>query len=199
MIALAYLVFFLVYGWLSVRMVKLTMRWALASQKKAWLWGLVAGVFMYSLVFWDLIPTVMLHHYYCTAEGGFTQYKTLDQWKQEHPGVVDTLVANKRAKSIREGNRERHLLNQRFAWDSIRIDHPLHIRERDERIVDIETGEVLARYVDFDTDVGNPFAHESDRIRDFKWWMKMNSCEGGELPEQIKFNGYHQSVEILGE
>ena len=33
----------------------------------------------------------VMYHYECKNNAGFTQYKTLDQWKQENPGVWETL------------------------------------------------------------------------------------------------------------
>jgi len=46
---------------------------------------------MYNLVFWDLIPTLAMHKYYCANEAGFWVYKTPEQWVKENPGVAKTL------------------------------------------------------------------------------------------------------------
>ena len=65
---------------------------------KRWGWG--TAIVMYLIPFWDWIPTVAVHHYYCAKESGFWVYKTLDQWKVENPGVAETLVANKEVVTI---------------------------------------------------------------------------------------------------
>ena len=46
----------------------------------------------------------------------------------------------------KEGNKERYVLNQRFHWEIYTTDHFLDIRKKDNRIIDIDTGEVLAQY-----------------------------------------------------
>ncbi len=48
---------------------------------------------MYNLVFWDLIPTKLLHKYYCATEAGILVYKTPGQWITENPGVAETLTS----------------------------------------------------------------------------------------------------------
>jgi predicted PurR-regulated permease PerM len=55
----------------------------------------VAGGFLlvYLPVFWDHIPTLIMHKYYCEKEAGFWVYKTLEQWKTENPGVIEGLVS----------------------------------------------------------------------------------------------------------
>ena len=58
---------------------------------KRWGWG--AALVMWLIPFWDWLPTVAAHQYYCATESGFWVYKTLDQWKKENPGVAETLVA----------------------------------------------------------------------------------------------------------
>ncbi|MBK7764911.1 MAG: hypothetical protein IPI44_01795 [Sulfuritalea sp.] len=60
---------------------------------KRWGWG--AALVMYLIPFWDWIPTVAVHQYYCATEAGFWVYKTPEQWKKENPGVMETLVAQR--------------------------------------------------------------------------------------------------------
>lgn len=62
--------------------------WAVSHAKKngksaaRWGWGAALG--MYLLVFWDWLPTVAAHKYYCSTEAGFWVYKTPEQWKAEN-------------------------------------------------------------------------------------------------------------------
>lgn len=83
----------------------------------------------------------------------------------ENPGVIETLNPLKNAPWIETGNRIRVALNQRFGWDRYTTSEFLEIRKRDERIIDIKTGEVLARYVDFDDGLNSC---DTQRFRDFK-------------------------------
>lgn len=72
--------------------------WAISHAKKSgksakkWGWG--AALVMYMIPFWDWIPTVAVHQFYCAKDSGFWVYKTLDQWKAENPGVMEGLVRN---------------------------------------------------------------------------------------------------------
>ncbi|MCO6411335.1 MAG: hypothetical protein J5I92_01195 [Thiogranum sp.] len=188
MIGLSYLAFFVLYLLIAALLTWFSAKAARRRGIAGWKWGLAALLAMLLLVFWDWIPTLALHHYYCATDGGYTRYKTLAQWDAENPGVAQTLKPSSTTKSIREGTRQRYVLNQRFAWDIHHAQHPLHIRERDERIVDMKTGEVLARYVDFDTDIQVAGLGPRD-IRDLKFWLKYKSCEteDGRRTRRLKY------------
>jgi hypothetical protein len=164
----------------SIGVVALAISHAKKHGKSATRWGTGAALGMYLLVFWDHIPTVFVHKYYCEKEAGFWIYKTLDQWKAENPGVAETLVANKGARSNRNGDMQNyidtHFLNQRFNW-VVKKSGPLQLnRWRWEKVVvDIKTNEVLARYVDFST--GSGFIGGPPRL--FKFWLQNDHCARG--------------------
>ncbi len=105
-------------------------------------------------------------------------------------------MPNKESGSTSMDNRRRYILNQRFAWDIHTSKRLLGIREQDERIVDLETGEVLAQYIDFDSKLNQ---HEPQGIRDFKFWMSVDSCETAEgrrtRPNKFEFNKFMYFVE----
>jgi len=161
--------------------------------------GAVLGMLAILLpVFGDWIPMEVMFKYDCSRYAGYTQYKTLDQWKSENPGVAETLVPSNDLHSTHEGDTERYTLNQRFAWDIVRPPHWFHIRERDERIVDTQNGEVLARHIDFDTDIP-PIGLGIRRPGAYKIWMMKDSCEAGDIRiNQVQFNGYFTDVKRLG-
>jgi len=199
MIGLLYLGFFAAYLWLSVFLTK----WAARQAKKrgiaSWKWGLPMGLIMYNLVFWDWLPLEITYRYDCSHYAGFTQNQTLAQWKKENPGVAETLRPSKDLHSTREGNRERYVLNQRFAWDIRYTPHWFHIQERDERIVDLKTGEVLARYVDFSTDIQGVEVGSDKTISDYKIWLGKGSCEpeGGKI-NRINFYRFKHQLQDTG-
>ena len=75
---------------------------------------------------------------------------------------------------------------------------------RDERIVDVETGEVLARYVDFDTDIlGVERGTAARGLRDYKFWLVTGSCESGDerrtRPLKFQFNKFMYLIEYQRE
>lgn len=85
------------YGWLSCGVVWLVMRWAKKRGRHPIRWGIVAGLIMYHLVFWDFLPTLIVYKYYCATKAGFWVYKTPEQWKSENPGVAETLTWRERS------------------------------------------------------------------------------------------------------
>src|SRR6266481_1008330 len=159
MFGLAVLVVFGVYLLLSFLVVRWTIGYARKNGKSAKRWGWGAAFIMYSLVFWDFIPTVAAHQYYCAKDSGFWVYKTLDQWKAENPGVMEKLPAPSSAGSPIKyepfddghGKRNIYLLNGRFNWIVSQQDIPilLPIIRTEQVVKDIQKNEVLARYVDF--------------------------------------------------
>ncbi|WP_260294245.1 hypothetical protein [Sedimenticola hydrogenitrophicus] len=185
-----YLILTLILVWVGVRVAR-------ERGKPAWKGGVPVLVVMYLLLFWDWIPLRVAHSYYCATEGGFSLNKSLEQWKAENPGVAKTLRPIPDPTRTSTGNLVRYPLNQRFAWDIYTTREFLEIRKRDERIIDTKTGEVLARYVDFDSGQDQ---HNPKRFRDFRLWLWVESCERGQkMPKKIKFNGFKGIIEDLGE
>ena len=148
-------------------------------RKKRWLWATGGFLVLFLPVFWDWIPTLAMHQYYCHKEAGFWVYKTAEQWKAENPGVMEGLVANKGAPSARRGDMvnftDTYSLNQRINW-VIDKSGPFLVNQWrwEESILDRSTKEVLVRYVDFST--GNGFIGGEPEIR---FWLHSDGCVGG--------------------
>jgi len=166
---------------ISVAVVLWAVKHAKKKGKTPWHWGAGAALVMYLIPFWDWLPTVAVHKYYCSTEAGFWVYKTVDQWKAENPRVMEGLIANKGAPSSRKGDMKNYTdtyyLNQRFNWI---IKHngkffPNRWRHEQE-IVDTKTNEILARYVDFSTSQERRQAGWSG----WKMWLDNRNCSDGE-------------------
>lgn len=93
--------------WIAVDFARRTGRSA-----KRWGWGAALG--MYLLVFWDQIPTYLLHHYYCATDAGVWIYKTPEQWKAENPGVAETLTWKDVSDYYENDTHGLFVLNERF-------------------------------------------------------------------------------------
>lgn len=164
-------------------------RYAKKHGKSAARWGWSAALGMYLLVFWDWIPTVAVHQYYCAKDAGFWVYKTPEQWKKENPGVMETLVANRAPVLLshvgdQDGWTDVEMLNQRVKIVSRRGGPLLLHRWRWEgEWVDSKNNEVLARYVDFYTSYERRQAGWSG----WKFWLATDHCPGY-LPKAIKFS-----------
>jgi hypothetical protein len=185
MFGLVVLVVMVLYLWLLVWATRRGWRWGIEKKgwigRKRWMGAAIGFLIVYLPVFWDFLPTVAVHQYYCAKESGFWVYKTLDQWKAENPGVAETLVADKSAPSTREGGMQNYVdtyfLNQRFNW-IVKKNGP-HIFNRwmwEKEVVDTKTNEVMARYVDFST--GSGFISGAPRI--VKFWLQKDHCMSGE-------------------
>ena len=164
----------LIYLAVSVGSVFWAVNHAKKNGKSAKLWGFGAAFIMYNLVFWDWIPTVVAHKYYCSTEAGFWVYKTVDQWKAENPGVMETLVPYTDGRSSNGA----YILNQRFKW-AVKKDGPyfFHRWKWEHGVIDSRTNDVLARYVDYST--GSGFIGGPPRL--LKLWLQSDHCADGSL------------------
>jgi len=188
MIGLSILVALVLYGLLSVGVVWLVVRWAKKKGRGPVRWGVAAGLIMYHLVFWDFIPTLVVHKYYCATKAGFWVYKTPEQWKAENPGVAATLTWREmsphyEAPGVTFGYR----LNERILWITKQERGsivPVGISE--ETIVDSINNKVLVRKVSIWT--GRSGAEIT------RFWTKMEPY----IPNIKEFGYYQDSFKKLG-
>jgi hypothetical protein len=152
------------------------MAYAGKTGKRVARWGWSAALVMYLIPFWDWIPTVAVHQYYCATEAGFSVYKTLDQWKKENPGVMEGLHQILQP-SQRMPYGHIDVLDQRFAIETHRrVPVPLLSTEIAERLlVDRTTGVVLAKGIDIGSGYGNPTVGV-EHWQGYKFWLRQTPC-----------------------
>ena len=155
MLGLAILFIFGVYLAISIFATRYVMAWARENGRRAWLWGCIAGFAMYNLVFWDLIPTLIMHKYYCSTRAGFWPYKAFEEWDAENPGVAQTFStriepSDAEMKAIPlQKNTRRHWYNVRFYEDthtSVKVGSVVMI---EVQFIDVKTKETIARSINF--------------------------------------------------
>ncbi|MCG8090914.1 MAG: hypothetical protein JAY62_14285 [Candidatus Thiodiazotropha endolucinida] len=101
-------------------------------------------------------------------------------------------------KVLRNDGLPRYRLNQRFIWETVWTKHYFHLRESEERIVDFKSGEVLARYVDFGTNIP-PIGIGGSNIGDYKFWMYKRSCVNDSTKsEKIIFKDLENKIRDIG-
>jgi hypothetical protein len=176
----------IVFGLLAIYFVVLVWatrqgwRWGIEKKgwtgRKRWLGAAIGFLIVYLPVFWDWIPTVAVHQFYCAKDSGFWVYKTLDQWKAENPGVMEGLVAQRSVQATSYGDLQ--TLDERFVIETHRS-RPIplfttNIAER--RLVDRKTGEVLAKGVDVGSGVGNMMTGGG-----LKFWLNQRPCISQEI------------------
>lgn len=186
MLAVAFFLVLAVYLVLSSFIAKQAARLARRFGWRGWSLAIPAFVVMLGLVFWDWIPMEVTYRYYCNNEAGFTQYKTIEQWREENPGVWERLTPAQDVKPIREDYYQRRPLNERFSWDTHWVHHGFKVVEIQESIVDMKTDSPIAVYVDFRTDF-SPIGWGGS-VRDLKFWMYKGRCEEKIITEMPEFN-----------
>lgn len=169
LIAVAYLL-------ISFAIVRWVIGYARKNGKSPKRWGGGAALVMFLIPFWDWIPTVATHQYYCTTEAGFWVYKTPEQWMKENLGAVLTLNGRTTSTQKEEyGYTEVHQLNQRINW-VLKLhgaSDALQISKREESLIDTKNNEVLARFVDFSSG-------DQRSTGTAKFWLVRNDCSGNE-------------------
>jgi len=152
--------------------------WRWGIEKKGWtgrkryLGAAIGFLIVYLPVFWDFIPTVVVHQYYCAKDSGFWIYKTLDQWKDENPGVMEGLHQTLQPiQGTHYGYMQ--ILDERFAIETHRkIPVPLLTTAVDEELLtDRKTGDVLAKGVNVGSGVGNMATGGG-----VKFWLNQKPC-----------------------
>jgi hypothetical protein len=166
------------------------------SQRKRWMSAGIGFLIVFLPVFWDWLPTVWLHAYYCDKYSGLTVYQTPDQWNTENPGVAETLARQTPPLQVGSWPKFYVQLNQRFRWEIESTERLLWLRQSEDRLVDAKTGRVLVRVADISTgQSGRTF----QSFRDYKFWLYRESCQPQGLNENRKrFSELTIAFENLG-
>lgn len=193
MLGLVVLLFIGAYLLVSALAVWLAARWARKHNRRAWIWGGLAAFAMYNLVFWDLIPTLAMHKYYCSTEAGFWVYKTHEQWVKENPGVMETL-SQRENPSPKDLNRfplpqrtNRIGLTQRFFNDVTRGEIFLSMGKTEEKFYDAKTGELIAKSIEFILGSGSASFVSGGSLEAWRHtlvfgWLPTRQCSVGGKP-----------------
>ncbi|MDZ4201142.1 MAG: hypothetical protein U1C96_03245 [Gallionella sp.] len=167
------------YLLISLGVVASSVSHAKKNGKNIKLWGWSAALFMYLIPFWDWMPTVAVHQFYCAKDSGVWIYKTLDQWKTENPGVMESLTTQRVWPSKHDGDMKNYIstdiINQRFNY-VFKKNGPLlfSVWRHEQAIFDSRTNEVLAKQIDFSTGNGNVGGEP-----ELRFWMHSDNCFGG--------------------
>lgn len=162
----------------------MAVRFAKRTGRSKWRWGIAGFLVVFLPIFWDWIPTVVMHKYYCATEAGFWVYKTVDEWKAENPGVMETLIDNSTSDRYPNWPEETwrgmkvSSINQRFGMlyknhftSKEEGELFLHVWRWQSELIDKKTGEVLARRVDYSSGTGRLGGKPA-----IKFWLQSNHC-----------------------
>lgn len=182
MIGLLYIIFFVVYGFVSIFIIYKSYGFAKARYGKGWIGGWLAVLIMYNLVFWDWVPVYVMHKYYCSTQAGFWIYKSPEQWVKENPDVVGQKWGDDYIRPI-----DRISDNHWRTWYSKSIygetiSQPKYsgglLGRTEKRLIDARSGNVLSRAVQFKKINESALAVGNSNLTDFKIWLAVggNVC-----------------------
>lgn len=194
MLGLAFIFIFLIYLLVSVGVIAFSVRVAREKDIAGWKFGVPAALVMYLIVFWDHIPTLIAHKYYCEKEAGFFVYKTLEEWKKENPGVVETLTYEDEVNYRIEGSKTIYYMNERFDSVTTRIPVFLSVKKRKYQVIDKLKNDVLAEYIDYAS--GGGFQN-ANTLTDYKLWLVNKTCDIGRK-NRTQFNRYRRMITNIG-
>ncbi|MGD2172082.1 MAG: hypothetical protein PVJ78_07305 [Gammaproteobacteria bacterium] len=150
--------------------------------KYKWAWVFLVFLLFNTPVASVVLPPMLAIHSYC-EESGFRLYKSPEQWKQENPGVAQTLnidgsQVNKRIDKDKV-QRIFHL-NERFDWviEASATDTSGVARDT-QTIVDRKNGEVMAERIDFNADAYPLYTSRTclDRRYTKRWQQEGNTFQ----------------------
>lgn len=210
MIALLYILFFVVYLLITLWVIRVSYRFAKRRYQKGWSGGLLAAFIMYNLVFWDWIPVLVMHKYYCATDAGFWVYKTPEEWVKEHPEVIGQDWNDQRKwnrKQIFSDNG--HLI--RRTWISPYIyyeyesygDFILAIWGGSQSIIDAESEKILSKAIEFSRGNAGEFGGS---WTDMKFWLALGNRTCGSILKNGKnthksfyqdITGYSRKLRML--
>lgn len=199
MVALVILGIFLGYLALAVLATVAAVRLARArglSRRKCWLSGGAVALVFYLIPFWDWIPTVIAHNYYCVTQAKFEVYRTVDQWKRENAEILSTLRYDPRAPFTEVEGYDRFPLNQRIVSDRKSTKVFLTVNRREGRLVDVKNREVLAQFIEFRAGYA-PFSVGGEGA--WKFWLERRACDESDVGYASEFSKVTHSVTTLGE
>lgn len=215
MMGLMVLMFFAVYLLISMLAISNARAWAKANNKKPWLWGGLAAFVMYNLVFWDLVPTLVMHKYYCETQAGFWVYKTPEQWVKENPELTkedlktfgkkiyvgkEELVWNFPYQPLENSpRRSATMINKRIYlggeidWNFSKV---IAIDKTTSYIADTKNDQKFAQQVTFGSGYGNPMVVTDWRA--WKFWLAKSTCNDDVGMHTTEYDAFIEKLTSLG-
>ena len=137
--------------------------------------ALFVFLLIYLPVFWDHIPTLLVHRAMCAKDAGFTAYVDADDWRAKNAEAVSQLSRNERMSSVQlpksSDGSSRYigfggLLRNDFKHE--RVVPWLSVERSEQRVADASTGKVLAVAIDYSSGHGT--------TEDLRSWLRTSSC-----------------------
>jgi hypothetical protein len=151
------------------------------SKKKSFSIAAAFFLIMYLIPFWDLIPTLIMHKYYCNTQAGFWVYKTPEEWISENPDTATSLINYE--KSIIESYgryRQKYHFNEVFVEEISRSVKVFHAISRTDKLFK-DKNKVLLKRTDFIFGSGMSSIHSGGSLEEWRrffsfFWFQNRRC-----------------------
>lgn len=166
-----------------------------------WPVGVLVGLVMYNLVFWDAIPTWYTHRHLCDTEAGLKVYQTPEEWAKENPERYQMARAATERVIARRSNNDLEAIHS-FTEFSSGLNLELYSsRQRNyafntgvvrERVFDSVSGKVLFEVTDFHGGAGSrSLAVGASSFADYKFWTVTGRCSRAypSMDDRFKYQG----------
>lgn len=177
MFGLAVIMAFSLYLVLSYIVVRMAARYAREHGRSSKRWGWGAALVMYLLVFWDWIPTIIAHHYYCATEAGLWADKTVEQSRKDNAKMAEPLPLSNVLVPIHQGDGDNwtntYILNQRIRQVGKHLGPMFpHVWRYETELVDIKDQKTLVRLIDFSASQNRA----GGGWNGWKFWLSAHHC-----------------------
>lgn len=171
MMALMFLAAIIAYVFVSVMVIRGARRSARARGNSAARAGWIAAFVMYSIVFWDLIPSKIMMAYYCSQKTGLWVNVDPMGWQKRNPLEKSLALPNGAYNIDRSNNGFRDIVTANLRAVNRRDELWFGIKRIEHELVDIRSNETLAIERYFEAGA----CHGPMTLWDYRLWMK--SCE----------------------
>lgn len=137
------------------------------SIRKGVLFAVLGFLVVYLPVFGSYIPVLLKHRYLCAKDAGFTVYVPKEQWAAQHREAIDRLTKEEVSRQERSAKSEISttdfrrrayfggLLINEWQGRSYKVLN-LRIRRGESRILDAQTNQVMAAYINYGARIWPP-------------------------------------------
>jgi hypothetical protein len=195
MIALLYLLFFSLYGvvvfFISLWAYRIAQKYGQRGR-----WGAtLAALLLLGPIFWDWLPTLALHQYYCAKDAGYWQYQSPQQWLAQHPEARGEDWSRLYRAHGKTGPLQDINKNTFRSWASrwMYVEQTESIMwfetisRREQKLVSAKENIVIARSVDYFRGKKNMFSVATpENFSDYKIWLSAGNrtcINGHDNPE----------------
>ncbi len=197
-VELLMLLAFALYFLVSISVMIWGYRYAQRRWRRGWLGGFLSVFLMYNLLFWDWIPVLVMHKYYCAKEAGFWVYKSPEQWVKENPEekIVDWNDQSKWRHEVLSDGTSRYWPSKRVYGEFINSpDHFYAITREEQRLIDSKTNLLLAKSIEFKR--GGKGLGIATSWVDYKIWLAGGWPYCGSQPQSFGHDFVQNSSKFL--